>query len=43
MDEMNYQPKWGERHDAIVKRYEARKKAGTVRGIVIVARDEQLP
>ena len=43
MIESEYKPKWGERHDAVVKRYEAKKKNGTARFMVMVPKDEQLP
>ena len=40
MDESKYKPKWGARHDAVVARYEARKKDGTARTMIIGIRDE---
>ena len=33
-------PKWGEKHDAIVARYEERVKSGSVKEIVIIPRDK---
>lgn len=35
-----YEPEWGRRHDAIVEKYEAKKKAGTIRKIVVVTKDQ---
>ena len=42
MVESEYKPKWGERHDAVVKRYEAKKRNGTAHFTTIVTRDKQL-
>ena len=41
--ETRYRPQWGTRHDAVVERYEAKKRDGTVRMTTIVTRDEQSP
>lgn len=39
-----YKPEWGERHDAVVERYEAKKRDGTARWLVISAKDnDSLP
>ena len=35
-----YQPEWGPRHNAVVEKYEAKKKAGTMRKIVVVTKDQ---
>lgn len=39
MDIKEYKPVWGERHDAVVKKYEEKKRNGTVRKTVVVHRD----
>jgi hypothetical protein len=39
MTNIQIQPKWGSKHDAIVKRYEERVKKGEVKTFVIVHRD----
>jgi hypothetical protein len=33
------QPKWGSRHDEVIKRFEAKKEAGKVKEFVFVTRD----
>ena len=42
MTKSEYKPTWGERHDAVVKRYEAKKRNGTARFTTIVTRDKRL-
>jgi len=39
MNNTQTQPKWGPKHDDIVKRYEQRVKEGKVKEFVIVPRD----
>ncbi len=36
MNERTFQQQWGERHDAVVKKYEDKKRDGTMRKIVVV-------
>lgn len=39
MSDTQIQPKWGTKHDEIVKRYEKRVAEGKVKTFVIVRRD----
>ena len=38
-----HKPKWGERHDAVVERYESKKRDGAARWLVMVSKDNGTP
>ena len=40
MNQKTYRPVWGARHDAVVKRYEEKKKNGTAHFVVMFPKDE---